>query len=51
MPNPEKNEKRPDYISRCVQMLKHEDPKRPTKECLGQCYGMWDEHKKKKVKE
>jgi len=49
MPTPEKGESRSDYVSRCVQTLKHEDPNRPLKECLGQCYGMWSEaHKDKK---
>ena len=46
MPTPNKGEKRSDYISRCVQELKREDSKRPMKECLGQCYGMWDQAKK-----
>lgn len=47
MPTPLKNESRKDYISRCVRVLKSEDSKRPIKECLGQCYGMWDQAKKK----
>ena len=44
MPKPKKGEDRSSYISRCVRTLKHEDPSRPTKECLGQCYGMWRQH-------
>ncbi len=41
MPDPIEGEKRGDYVSRCVQDLKHEDPNKPIKECLGKCYGMW----------
>ncbi|MFA5377534.1 MAG: hypothetical protein WC455_17415 [Dehalococcoidia bacterium] len=51
MPTPNKNESRQDFVSRCVSVLKHEDPERPTNECLGQCYGMYDSWKKKQKKE
>jgi hypothetical protein len=46
MPYPKKNEKKSDYISRAVREMKHEDSKRPTKEILGQAYGMWSQHEK-----
>ena len=45
MPYPNKGEKRGDYISRCVREVRHEDPKKPIKECLGKCYGMWRQKK------
>lgn len=48
MPMPKTGEKRPDYISRCVQELKHETPDKPIKECLGKCYGMFKEYSKPK---
>ena len=50
MPQPTKNESRVTYIQRCVRELKHEDPKRPIKECLGQCYSMFSAHRRKMKK-
>ena len=50
MPKPLPDEKRSDYVSRCVQTLKHEEPGKPIKECLGKCYGMFDQAKKKAKK-
>jgi hypothetical protein len=30
--------------------VKHEDPGKPIKECLGKCYGMWEEKNPGEVK-
>ena len=49
-PIPNDSEKRPEFISRCVRELKHEDSDRSTNECLGQCYGVWESHKEKSKK-
>jgi hypothetical protein len=46
MPKPRKNEKKNPFISRCVRQLVHEEGKEP-KAAVGECYGIWDEHKKK----
>lgn len=44
MPKPQKNEKKSDYISRCVSEVMKEGGH--TKEqALGKCYGMWDNKK------
>lgn len=43
MPHPHKDEKRSDYISRCVRQLKREEPGKALKACLGKCYGMWEQ--------
>lgn len=40
-PQVQPRESRSEYVSRCVQELKREDPNKPTQECLGKCYGMW----------
>jgi hypothetical protein len=51
MPKPRPNESRGDYISRCVQQVRHEEPGKPIKECLGKCYGMFKQYSSKgKVK-
>lgn len=47
MPTPEKGEKRADYISRCVRMVKQEEPDKDIKAALGKCYGMWNQSQKK----
>ena len=46
MPKPRKNEKKNPFISRCVRQLVHEEGKEP-KAAVGECYGIWDAHKKK----
>jgi len=46
MPVPRKDEKRNPFISRCVHELVHGEGKDP-KAAVGECYGIWDEHKKK----
>ena len=51
MPKPNKGESRQVYISRCVQQVKHEEPGKDIKACLGKCYGMWDEYSKPAKKE
>lgn len=50
MPKPKKNEKKNPFISRCVRQLVHEEGKDP-KAAVGECYGIWDEHKKKDFNE
>lgn len=44
MPQPMKNEKRSEYIGRCVKEVMSEG--KSQKESLGRCYGMWEQHKK-----
>lgn len=51
MPYPRKGEKRSDYIGRCVRQVKHEEPGKDIKACLGKCYGMWKEYSGKSKKE
>lgn len=46
MPKPQKNEKQNEYISRCVAVVMKEG--KTQKQALGQCYGMWQQSKKKK---
>lgn len=39
MPYPQKNEKKADYVSRCVKICMDEGLDQ--KAALGKCYGMW----------
>ena len=43
MPTPGENESKSDYIARCVKEVMGEGKDRD--QALGQCYGMWREHK------
>jgi hypothetical protein len=45
MPNPGKNEKQSEFISRCVPILMDEG--KTQNQALGQCYGVWKQAKKK----
>lgn len=47
MPNPNKNESKEKYISRCVVHLMKKEGK-TNQQALGQCYGMWKQSKKRK---
>jgi len=46
MPEPKKNEKQNEYISRCVSVVMKEG--KTQEQALGQCYGMWKQSKKRK---
>ena len=46
MPEPEKGEKKKDYINRCTKYLIEKEGKKPD-QANAQCRGMWDQHKKK----
>ena len=48
MPTPRKNERKEQFISRCMAYRDLQD--KPTKQRAGECYGIWDEHKKGKKK-
>ena len=48
MPKPLKKESKSHYISRCVTQVMKEGKKQDA--ALGQCYGMWEEYKKKHSK-
>lgn len=48
MPAPKKGESRSKFASRCIATIRREGDKRPTREVAGQCFGMYDSHKKKK---
>jgi len=41
MPKPTKGETGSQFIQRCVQVLRQEEPGKPLRECLGKCYGLW----------
>lgn len=45
MPKPLKNEKKSEYIGRCVKQVMKEG--KTQKQALGQCYGMWEQYKSK----
>ena len=47
MPAPKKGEKRKDYVGRCISRLRHEGDNRDNRILAGQCYGMYDNAKKK----
>ncbi len=51
MPTPKKDEKKGDFISRCMEYVsKEEDKKDWTKEHkLGYCYGIWKDHAKSEI--
>lgn len=44
---PKKNEKKQDYINRCVKFLIEKENKKPD-QARAQCENMWNEDKKKK---
>jgi hypothetical protein len=46
MPKPNKNEKRKEYVSRCIAYYKKKGLS--TNQAAGRCYGMWRQHKKGK---
>jgi len=46
MPQPAKNEKKQDYINRCVKYLIEKEDKKPD-QARAQCEGMWAQHQKK----
>jgi len=46
MPEPQANETRKSYISRCIAQLISKEGK-SQEAAAGQCYGMWDHMKKK----
>lgn len=46
MPTPKKNERQEDFISRCIPIVKEEDPSLTNEQAAGKCYGMWDQYKK-----
>jgi len=41
MPNPKKDEKEKDFISRCVPYVKKEHPEWEIKQVTAVCYSMW----------
>ena len=45
MPKPRKNEKRKDYIARCVPIVVREGL--TPRQAVGRCHGMWRQSKKK----
>lgn len=50
MPTPSKGESRSKFASRCIATIRREGDKRPTREVAGQCFGMYDNWKKKQGK-
>lgn len=50
MPKPQENEKKNDFIRRCVHELVHEEGKSP-KQAVGMCYGIWNTHEEKTIAE
>jgi hypothetical protein len=45
MPKPKKGEKEEQFIPRCIKMLQEEENK-SHKESVGQCFGIWENHRK-----
>lgn len=45
MPTPRKGQKKSEFISQCVSKVTKEG--KTPEQALGQCYGMWDQKKKK----
>lgn len=45
MPTPNKNEKKSEFLSRCIPILIKED--KPQDQSVAICISMWEEHKKK----
>ena len=48
MPIPHKNEKRSDFISRCIPQLRDEG--KPQDQAIAQCHSIWTQDKKKGAK-
>ena len=48
MPKPRKNESKRQYMNRCVPMVVKEG--KTPKAAVGQCTGMWAEHKKDMIR-
>lgn len=48
MPEPGKNEKEEDFISRCVPIVIEEGTAKDNDQAVAICYSLWREHKKKK---
>lgn len=47
MPTPTKGETRKKFVSRCIPILKKEDPEISNEHAAGKCYGIYDNWKKK----
>ncbi len=48
MPRPRKNEKRAEYISRCVEVRQKEHPKEHPDQSVAICSSMWKKYKRNK---
>lgn len=48
LPKPKKGEKEQEYISRCIQFVKHEDPKISNEQASAMCYTTWRNRNKKR---
>jgi len=48
MPTPRKGESKSKFVSRCIGVVKGENSKLTDKQASGRCYGIWDEHQKRK---
>ena len=48
MPEPREGESQQEFISRCIRVVKQENPEKTTEQAAGQCYGMWEQSKKRR---
>jgi len=51
MPSPKPNEKKEEYIKRCIPIVLHEGTAKDGSQASAICHSMWDKHSKSKTEE